>query len=289
MFCCLSPHANRSLNERDLKVMRVFADIVGRQIVKRIEAERKRDAKRARIERFISEKEFTFAYQPIWEFGSRKVIGFEALCRFTAEPYRSPDKWFGEAFETGCGVRLEVAVLEKALEALAALPDDVYLSINACPRTILDGGLTRLLEGVALNRVVLEITEHARVDDYPGLVAGLAPLRAGGVRLAIDDAGAGYASLQHIIQLRPDIIKLDMSLTRGVDADPARRALAMALIFFAQQTDAVIVAEGVETQNELDTLQLLGARRGQGYYLGRPTDLHAALALLDARATRKSA
>jgi EAL domain-containing protein (putative c-di-GMP-specific phosphodiesterase class I) len=273
MFCCLSPHANKTLNERDLQVLKVFADMAACQLIGGMEAKREHEEKRAAILGVIERKEFNFVYQPIWDFRLPQPAGFEALCRFTAEPYRSPDQWFYEAFEAGCGVLLELAAIEKALEALGALKDDTFLSINAAPLTILSGELAPLLGKVAMKQVVLEVTEHARVDDYPALLKALAPLRAGGVRLAVDDAGAGYASLQHIIQLNPDVIKLDMALTRAVDTDPARRALASALIFFAGETGSIIVAEGIETQSELETLRVLGVPRGQGYFLGRPIDL----------------
>ena len=280
MFCCLSPHPNRSLNERDLQVMKVFADLAANQMIARTEAQRSRNETRARIDGIIEGREFSCVYQPIWDFRSARPVGFEALCRFAAEPYRPPDKWFCEAFEGDLGVRLELAVLESALEGQGAFPDDIFLAVNASPETILSDELPPLLRKASGGRIVLEMTEHARVDDYVALRRALACMRATGVRLAIDDAGAGFASLQHVLQLSPDIIKPDMSLTRGVDTDPARRALAAALIFFAREIDCQIIAEGIETEAELETLKLLGVTRGQGYFLGRPIDANAASALL---------
>jgi len=133
------------------------------------------------------------------------------------------------------------------------------------------------------------VTEHARVADYDLLSRELKNLRNLGAGIAIDDAGAGYSGLQHIIQLKPDIIKLDIGLTRAIDADPARRALATALIFFARETGCVIVAEGVETNSELETLRLLGIPKVQGYFLGRPIDLQSAIALVSYPHERMSA
>ena len=280
MFCCLSPTPNKSLNERDLQVMRVFADIAGKQIASDIDARQLANEKREVIASLISQKSFGFAFQPIWDFRAVAPTGFEVLCRFKPQPYRSPDKWFHDAFDVGLGIDLEVAVLQGALAQLAAFPSDVFLSVNSSPDTILGGHLDGLLAGQDLSRIVLEITEHAPVADYDLLLAKLADLRASGLRLAIDDAGAGYSSLQHIVQLQPDIIKLDMSLTRAVDTDPARRALAAALIFFARETGCLMVAEGIETASELETLRMLGVPKGQGYFLGRPLDLAAAQALL---------
>lgn len=280
MFCCLSPHAKPSLNDRDLQVMRVFADMAGTQIAAGLADRQQQSSRRARIAEVIAQQAFTFAYQPIWDFQQAQPVGFEALCRFAPTPCRTPDVWFNEAAAAGCGIELEMAVLGQALGALAHLPEGVFLSVNASPETILAGGLPALLETAPAGRVVLEVTEHAPVEDYAALDRALAPMRARGVRLAIDDAGAGYASLRHIVQLRPDVIKLDMGLTRSVDADPARRALAAALIFFARETGCVIVAEGIETESELRTLRELGVPRGQGYLLGRPVALDAALALV---------
>jgi EAL domain-containing protein (putative c-di-GMP-specific phosphodiesterase class I) len=177
-------------------------------------------------------------------------------------------------------VRLEVAAMEEALKALRSLPEDVYLSINASPATILSGELSRVLDPYPLQRVVLEVTEHCLIEDYAQIGAGLAPLRSRGMKIAVDDAGAGYASFRHILRLAPDMIKLDMALTRAVDTDLSRRALVSAMVLFASETRSQVVAEGVETQAEWDTLHALGIQRGQGFFLGRPVDIESALALL---------
>jgi EAL domain-containing protein (putative c-di-GMP-specific phosphodiesterase class I) len=130
-------------------------------------------------------------------------------------------------------------------------------------------------------QIVLEITEHAHVKDYDHLLLALQPYRSRGIRLAVDDAGAGYSSLQHILQIRPDFIKLDAALTRHIDLDPARKALALALVAFARDTGSWIVAEGVETSSELKTLRSIGIDRAQGYFLGRPTPFRHAAKLID--------
>jgi EAL domain-containing protein (putative c-di-GMP-specific phosphodiesterase class I) len=182
-----------------------------------------------------------------------------------------------------------LGAIEKVLESFEEFPSNVYISLNASPATILSGEFTTLLRKAPRDRLVLEITEHAAVEDYAALGEALAPLRRTGVRVAIDDAGAGYASLQHIVRLSPDIIKLDMSLTRGIDTNLARRALASALVFFARETDCIIIAEGIETAAELEVLKLLGVSRGQGYFLGRPLDGHSARKLLSEPIQRMSA
>lgn len=273
MFCCLSPTADPSLNARDLSVMRVFSEMVAGQIAQRRQAERLENAERARVDQVIEHAEFSIVLQPIWEYGCDRPLGFEALTRFTQEPYRTPDRWFNAAAAVGCGVRLELAAIDKALECLATLPKDSYLTLNASPDTLLSPALQATLAHFPGERVVLEITEHCGIEDYASIHAALAPLRAQGIRLAVDDAGAGFASFQHILSLAPDFIKLDMSLTRSVDTDLPRQSLTSAMVLFALRTGALVIAEGVETDAEWQALQGLGVRRGQGYFLGRPADL----------------
>jgi EAL domain-containing protein (putative c-di-GMP-specific phosphodiesterase class I) len=177
---------------------------------------------------------------------------------------------------------LELAAIRKALADLPLLPEDVYLAINASPETLLSEELAVLLEDKPAERIVLELTEHAHVADYSRLLQALRPLRQRGIRLAVDDAGAGYASLQHVLHLQPDLIKLEMSLTRNIDVDLPRRALASALIRFARDTGSRIIAEGVETASELSTLRSLGVEKAQGYFLGRPSPLRDIIATTNA-------
>lgn len=273
MFCCLSARPNKSLNRRDLDVMRIFAELAAHQIRRDIADKAALEAARVRVQTAMAAGAFSLVYQPICDMRSRAPRGFETLCRFASEPYRSPDKWFGEAASAGLGVDLEIAVLERALMDLPAFASDIYVSFNASPETILSGRLEQLLTAAPRERIVLEVTEHAPIEDYRQLNAPLQPLRQNGVRLAVDDAGAGFSSLKHIIQLAPDIIKLDMGLTRDIDTDAAKRALASALIHFARETGAAIVAEGIETATEYDTLRALDIGCGQGYFLARPSSL----------------
>jgi EAL domain-containing protein (putative c-di-GMP-specific phosphodiesterase class I) len=157
-----------------------------------------------------------------------------------------------------------------ALAGLPALPPDSYLSLNLSPSTLLRRDVARLLGAVPLERIVIEMTEHYPVGDYEALNRALQPLRQAGVRVAVDDAGAGFASLRHILLLVPDIIKLDISLTRGIDCDRPRRALSCALVAFARETATTIVAEGIETDAELRTLKEIGVTQGQGFLIARP-------------------
>lgn len=209
-------------------------------------------------------------FQPIFDLADGRIVGAEALARFSAEPHRGANAWFAEAASVGLSIDLELKAVMTALEHFRSLPEGAYLSLNVAPQTIVSGRLSKALVGVPLERIVVEITEHAPVADYDALERALRPLRTGAGRVAVDDAGAGFASLRHIVRLAPDIIKLDVTLTRGIHADRTRRALAAALISFARETGAVIVAEGVETQDELDALSGLGVTQGQGYHLARP-------------------
>ena len=212
-------------------------------------------------------------FQPIVEMATGRVVGAEALARFPGWRQIPPNQWFAEAAEVGLGVDLELAAVENALAQLDRLPRDAYLSFNAGPETVLSRRFRSLVHSVAPARLVIELTEHADVADYSALTRSLESLRISGVRVAVDDAGAGFSSLQHILNLRPDIIKLDRALVSGVDADPARRSLATALMTFANEIGARVIAEGIESNREHTVLRRLGVRYGQGFHFARPGPL----------------
>jgi EAL domain-containing protein (putative c-di-GMP-specific phosphodiesterase class I) len=218
--------------------------------------------------------------QPICALEGGEVIGMEALARFRGPPQRSPDRWFAESSGVGLRTELELTAARKALRALDVLSYEHFVSINVSPETVVAASFQKLMSEAPGERAVLEITEHAPIDDYEGLNTALATLRAHGIRLAIDDAGAGFASLRHILRLEPDFIKLDATLIAGIEADASKQALATGLISFAQQIGATIVAEGIERVDELEALRSLGVTYGQGYYLGRPAVLGGGWAAL---------
>jgi EAL domain-containing protein (putative c-di-GMP-specific phosphodiesterase class I)/putative methionine-R-sulfoxide reductase with GAF domain len=226
-----------------------------------------------RVERVLAERGYEIVFQPIYDLQSGGIFALEALARFEEQPYRSPDVWLAEAHHVGLGVELEHALLTAALECLDQLPDGTVMTVNAGPEALAAPGAAELLQRLDPSRVVVELTEHAAVEDYPALADALAGLRAAGVRLAIDDAGAGFASLMHILRLAPDFIKLDRQLICGLDVDPVRRSLAASLMRFAEESGATIVAEGVETGSELEALSALGLRHAQGFYLARPAPI----------------
>lgn len=241
--------------------------------LRREEIEREADqALRGDIERFVSGHGVWMVFHPIVDLETRGEIGMEALARFGSIPMKPPDQWFAEATALELGLQLQLRTLKEALEALPKIPDGAFLSVNCSHHAAGSPEFAERLEGVE-DRLVLEITEHEAIEDYGALAEALAPLRERGLRVAVDDVGAGYASLRHALQLAPDMVKMDISLTRGIDADAGRRALATALISFAGETNMTIVAEGIETAAELDTLRELGVRYGQGFYLARPAPL----------------
>jgi EAL domain-containing protein (putative c-di-GMP-specific phosphodiesterase class I) len=229
-------------------------------------------ALRGDIERFVSGHGVWMVFQSIVDLETRHRIGEEALARFGSIPVKAPDQWFAEATALELGLQLQLRTLKESLEALPKIPDGAFLSVNCSHHAAGSSEFADQLEGVE-GRLVLEITEHEAIEDYGALAEALAPLRERGLRVAVDDVGAGYASLRHALQLAPDMVKMDISLTRGIDRDPGRRALAAALISFAGETNMMIVAEGVETAGELHALRELGVRYGQGFYLSRPSQL----------------
>lgn len=239
------------------------------QTIRTILKERLRD----RIDTTVRNRMILTAFQPIHDLVTGRVTGVEALARFPDHDNRSPDHWFNEATSVGLGDELEFAALEAALHDAVRLPGNLTVAFNLSPETCLDLRLPGYLKesGLALERLVLELTERLPVDDYAPLLAALSPLRQGGLRIAVDDAGSGFSSMRHILQLRPDVIKLDRSLIAGIDSNRGKHALGAAMVEFANQIGAIIIAEGIETEAELAAARNLGMTAGQGYFLGRPT------------------
>lgn len=269
-FCCFSMAPDPSLTERDLSVLRAFAQVAQEQVQQCLDEEEDRQQKLGRIAAVLAERDLEIVYQPAIRLDSPEVAFVEALARFSSDPYEPPNRWFEAAADVGLAVQLEILAITKALEGLEVIPNRSSMSINVSPETILSGELGPALASAPLERIILEITEHAAITSYPAIADVLAPLRGRGLRIAVDDTGAGYSSFRHILQMRPDMIKLDMSISRGIDRDPVRRALASALIAFAGEIGSELVAEGVETPAELRSLRELGVTVVQGHLMARP-------------------
>ncbi len=251
-----------------LPALATFGAIVGALVGPGLEARQREDDARASVQAILDAGAFAPFFQPIVEFHSGAVVGYEALSRFSNGT--PPDVVFALSVRAGLGIELETATIGAALEAAALLPPGPYLSLNASPTLIASGRLPALLGG-SQREIVLEITEHVEIDDYAALRHELAALGPT-VRLAVDDAGAGYASLRHILELAPEFVKLDIGLIRGINADPARQALIAGMGYFAVKRKLRLIAEGVETPAELRALRGLAIGFGQGYLLGRPQD-----------------
>lgn len=225
---------------------------------------------RALIEGVLAEDSLRIALQPIVRMDTGEVVGVEALSRFPKSPLGGPDGWFLAAERLGYAEPLEMAAVEKALRHLESLPPTAFMAVNVSPGVLNSGLHRRLGDDAEWSRIVVEVTEHVPIEDYAPILHAMEPLRARGARLSVDDAGAGFASLRHIIDLSPDVIKIDIGLIRGIDRDPSRAALVGMMVDFARQMGIDVIAEGVETQEEKSTLLDLGADLGQGYLLGRP-------------------
>ncbi len=211
--------------------------------------------------------------QPIIDLHDGQTVGVEALSRFNTTPRRSPHLWFADAAAVGLGLELEMTSLRLALEELRRLPAEVYLSFNASVETIISDQFKAALADVPGERFVVELTQDTKDPDYKALAKAVKRMRSTGIRLAVDDIGAtataGADNFRHILDLEPDIIKLDIGMTRRTDSDNGKQALGSALLKFGMDF-ATFVAEGIETEEEFETMRSLGCRYGQGYYLGRP-------------------
>jgi PAS domain S-box-containing protein len=267
----LSVYAEVSVQEvavtEVLSALAEFADLagalIGRDVVERTEAGRGRD----HISGIIAHRAFGPVFQPIVELASNEIVGYEALTRF--DDGSSPEAIFAEAAAVGLGVELEMATLQAALMAAESLPQSAWLNLNSSPELILGGEPLHTLLSGSRRHIVLEVTEHTAITDFPAFRTAMAALGPN-VELAVDDAGTGFASLRHIVELRPTFVKLDRSLMAGLESDEARQAMIVGLCHFASVTGCRLIVEGIETDSELTVLRDLAIELGQGYLLGRP-------------------
>lgn len=268
-FCCLSRKPDRSMGERDLGVLRAFAALATEQIERTLETSERTGLLTKSIERVISRNSLQIVQQPIVDIQTGKPVGAECLARFPDAGQRGPDQWFAEASEIGLGVELEMVAVNSALTTATHMPSDMYLSINASPETVLSGAVEKALRRHRGAKIVVELTEHQQVDDFAALKAALDRLKTY-ASIAIDDVGAGYAGMRHLVDLQPDLLKLDISLTRDIHRDVARQALTTAMVHFAKTLGCKLVAEGIEYEGERAMLAKLGVDFGQGYLFAKP-------------------
>jgi diguanylate cyclase (GGDEF)-like protein len=264
--CCVSHDPNPRFNDEAVGFMRSIAESLGRVLISEEVAAAGRRQLLGDIDDILGGHAVTMVYQPVIDLTTGAVQGAEALARFDNRS-RSTAQWFQDAAAVERTSELEVATAAAALQESRLWPGGLWLNLSAS--VIVSPAVVGLLEGQDLSRIVVEVSEREQVSDYAGVAQALAPWRDRGLRLAVDDAGAGFSSLRHVLELNPEVIKLDISLVQGLATDPARRALVTALLAFADEAGAVVVAEGIETEAELHALKATGVTFGQGFLLGR--------------------
>jgi EAL domain-containing protein (putative c-di-GMP-specific phosphodiesterase class I) len=272
MLCCLSRTPDPSLDEHSARYLGMLADLVTDHLgspAARVFRQARQAEKQIRA--VLDAQAIRTVFQPVVALADAEIVAYEALSRFDHPLSARPDRAFAMAAGNGLGAELELMAAGCALAHLDLAPTGGWLGVNLSADTVLNpAALALLMRHAGQQPILLEITEHTPVSDYRRLTESLRPLRAAGIKIGVDDAGAGFASLSHILHLRPDVIKLDIALVRGIDHDPVRRALARSLVSFAIEIEAVLVAEGVESPGESSALRDVGVRYGQGFLWGKP-------------------
>jgi EAL domain-containing protein (putative c-di-GMP-specific phosphodiesterase class I) len=230
------------------------------------------DAADVDIRRLLAEPErLSLVVQPIVDLRRADTVGFEALSRFRLERPLGPDRVFAAAERQGLAAELEALVLGRAFALFDRLPDNCFLSVNVDPGKLASEPVRAMLAGrESIAGLVFELTEHNAIEDASAVTQAVDALKARGALVAMDDAGAGYSGLKQILELRPQLLKLDRALIAGIDEDAAKRALVAMIGELAGRLDAWLLAEGIETAAELRMLRQLGVPLGQGYFLARP-------------------
>lgn len=270
-LCCFSRGVVPDLHEADLNALRMFADIISKHLEPLVTRQRTRSLAQERISRVLDEGRLQVALQPIVEISTLTVRGYEALARLPQEDGWTADRWFDAAASVGMGTALESAAVHAALRLLPRIPLGLSLAVNvSAPALLESASISTMFTGPFSRRLVLELTEHQQIADPERLNHALQQARAAGVRVAVDDAGSGYAGLERILALDPEVLKLDRTLVQGVAHHAGRQAMCEAMVRFTERTGARLVAEGVETQEDLDALRVRGVSHAQGYLLGRP-------------------
>lgn len=267
-FCGAGLTTDRGLSKRDKALMEVLARATAVVLEPEVVERERRAEVESRLGPVMADGGPRIVLQPIVEIGTGRRVGAEALSRFPTGWGKAPDVVFAEAHSVGSGHELELLALRAAARTLDVV--EGYVSMNASPSTLLVPECLSLLGDLPLDRLLLELSEHDPVDDYDELLAVIAPLRERGMRLAIDDVGAGFSSLRHIVLTAPDVLKLDRSIVDGVAADPVLGTLVRSLVDFAAGCSATVVAEGVETAQDAARLAELGVPLAQGWHFGRP-------------------
>jgi EAL domain-containing protein (putative c-di-GMP-specific phosphodiesterase class I) len=269
-LCCFAHEPDRELTNTHLGLVTLVAGLIANHIEDERAAELSSTMVRTRIHSMVADGQPSMVFQPIVDLSSGTVSGHEALARFDTDPPAPPDVWFASANEAGCGPELEAAAIRAALRWLPEVPHNQCMNLNVGAAALGDPGVQDELLRAPLERITLEITEQDVLDRPDQSHRFIATSRQLGARIAIDDLGAGYSGLHRVLELSPDVIKLDRKLVSGLHQDPARLALVRAASTFSASIGSEVVAEGVEHAAELTVLQEIGVSHAQGYHLGRP-------------------
>lgn len=274
MLCCLSRSANPGLDAQSLRFLELIGELVSDHLGSSGGFVRTALGEAARIREVLDQGRIRMVFQPVKRLEDDALVAYEALARFDDPNFPTPAHAFAAAARAGIGVELEMLAVRRALDQLPGIPEELWLGVNLSAEALIEPAVEEaLLQASVGSRIGVEITEHTEVHDYTELAAVTERLRVAGIQIGVDDAGAGYASFRHILKLRPTVIKLDLEIVRDVDSDPVRQALTRSLVTFAAEAEAVLVAEGIETEAELKTLRGLGVGYGQGFLLARPGPL----------------
>jgi EAL domain-containing protein (putative c-di-GMP-specific phosphodiesterase class I) len=269
-LCCFAHEPDRELTGTELGLVTLVAGLIATHIEDERAAELSSTMVRTRIHSLVEAGQPSMVFQPIVELATGTVSGHEALARFDTHPPAPPDVWFASANDAGCGPELEAAAIRAALRWLPEVPHNQCMNLNVGTAALGDPHVQDELLRAPLERITLEITEQNVLEHPHQSHQFIATSRKLGARIAIDDLGAGYSGLHRVLQLSPDVIKLDRELVSGLDQDPARLALVRAASTFSASIGSEVVAEGVEHAAELTVLQEIGVTHAQGYHLGRP-------------------
>jgi EAL domain-containing protein (putative c-di-GMP-specific phosphodiesterase class I) len=267
-FCAAGFTADNELSKRDRALMEVLASAAATVIEPGVQERRREAAILERLQPILKSSELHVVLQPIVAFTDGIRVGVESLSRFPTDWGKPPDEVFAEATSIDIGIDLELLAFRRATELLPHFSG--YLAINLSPRTLLDRRCLELIDDLPTERIFFELSEHDPVHDYEALAIALEPFRQKGVRLAIDDVGAGFSSLRHILLTAPDVIKLDRSIVAGAAEDRVLRRLVDSLVDFGHEAGIGIVAEGVETREDAAALRNAGVDYAQGWYFARP-------------------
>ena len=268
-LCGIDHSPDQTLGERDVRFMTMLAELIAYDL----DEQRRQEQLQHTLAQLIETQNIEIAFQPIIDLESGACLGVEALSRFP-QPFGPPEQIFADADRVGLSLELERLAIREAWHGLERLHPEQFLAFNVSPDALLElGRRAQLRTDLPLAQLVVEVTEQSVVSCYGDLRDVVAPLRAQGLRIAVDDAGAGYASLHHIVELRPDFVKVDRSLVHGVADDHARRVAVSAFVLLSLDLGATVIAEGVERPRDLSTLRDLGVHAAQGFLLGRPSTL----------------